>query len=306
MMNLYHNGAAAALSEKRPASHDGLRTRVLGHTDELPEVLGSKVIDEVIIVTPLERAEIEALARQCATRGVVLRVLLDLPEVSIGSWNAEKREEGVYILSLAAVPRSALAILVKRAIDIAGALAGLTLCGLLWWWYGPRLRRETGGSALFRQRRVGRNGRRFTLYKFQTMRADAEQLKAQLKARNEMNGAIFKLKDDPRVTSAGRRLRRRHLDEFPQFWNVLRGEMSLVGTRPPTEDEFAIYEQHHYRRLSMKPGLTGLWQLNGNGAVKDFEDVVKLDCEYIDNWSLWLDAKILAKTVTKVLCGDAW
>jgi lipopolysaccharide/colanic/teichoic acid biosynthesis glycosyltransferase len=108
------------------------------------------------------------------------------------------------------------------------------------------------------------------------------------------------------VTPTGRRLRRRHLDELPQFWNVLKGDMSLVGTRPPTDDETIAYLEHHQRRLSIKPGLTGLWQLNGNGEVKDFEEVVKLDCEYIDNWSLWLDAKIVAKTVSKVLRGDAW
>jgi lipopolysaccharide/colanic/teichoic acid biosynthesis glycosyltransferase len=138
------------------------------------------------------------------------------------------------------------------------------------------------------------------------MRADAEQLKAALGVRNEMNGPIFKLKDDPRVTVTGRKLRRRHLDELPQFWNVLKGEMSLVGTRPPTGDETVAYLEHHQRRLSIKPGLTGLWQLNGNGAVTDFEEVVKLDCEYIDNWSLWLDAKIVAKTITKVMRGDGW
>jgi lipopolysaccharide/colanic/teichoic acid biosynthesis glycosyltransferase len=138
------------------------------------------------------------------------------------------------------------------------------------------------------------------------MRADSERLKAVLDSQNEMNGPIFKLKDDPRVTPTGRKLRRRHLDELPQFWNVLKGEMSLVGTRPPTGDETVAYLEHHQRRLSIKPGLTGLWQLNGNGAVKDFEEVVKLDCEYIDNWSLWLDAKIVAKTVSKVLRGDAW
>ena len=108
------------------------------------------------------------------------------------------------------------------------------------------------------------------------------------------------------MTPTGRRLRRRHLDELPQFWNVLKGDMSLVGTRPPTDDETIAYLEHHQRRLSIKPGLTGLWQLNGNGEVKDFEEVVKLDCEYIDNWSLWLDAKIVAKTVTKVIRGDAW
>jgi lipopolysaccharide/colanic/teichoic acid biosynthesis glycosyltransferase len=194
----------------------------------------------------------------------------------------------------------------ERIIDVMGAAIGLVACAIAYLWYGLRLRREAGDSVLFRQQRVGQNGRRFMLCKFRTMCAGAEQIKAGLGGQNEMSGPIFKLKDDPRVTPTGRNLRRRHLDELPQFWNVLKGEMSLVGTRPPTGDETAAYLEHHHRRLSMKPGLTGLWQLNGNGVVKDFEEVVKLDCEYIDNWSLWLDCKIVAKTVAKVMRGDAW
>jgi lipopolysaccharide/colanic/teichoic acid biosynthesis glycosyltransferase len=121
-----------------------------------------------------------------------------------------------------------------------------------------------------------------------------------------MQGPMFKLEHDPRVTVTGHKLRRRHLDELPQFWNVLKGEMSLVGTRPPTEDEVREYEAHHHRRLSMKPGLTGLWQLNGNHGVRNFEDVVMLDCDYIEHWSLWRDLQILMATVKKVLRADAW
>jgi lipopolysaccharide/colanic/teichoic acid biosynthesis glycosyltransferase len=138
------------------------------------------------------------------------------------------------------------------------------------------------------------------------MYVDAEERLKELLARNQMKGFIFKIKDDPRVTPTGSVLRRRHLDELPQFWNVLRGEMSLVGTRPPTTNELAQYLPHHRRRLSMKPGITGFWQLQGNGTVDDFESIVKLDCEYIDNWSLWLDCKVLAKTVLKVVRGGGW
>jgi lipopolysaccharide/colanic/teichoic acid biosynthesis glycosyltransferase len=135
---------------------------------------------------------------------------------------------------------------------------------------------------------------------------DAEQQKGALSQLNQMDGPMFKIEYDSRVTPTRRKLRRRHLDELPQFWNVLRGEMSMVGTRPPTRDETAVYRNHHYRRLSMKPGIRGLWQLSGNRAVKGFEDVVSLDCQYIDDWSLWLDLKILAKTVGKVVRGDGW
>jgi lipopolysaccharide/colanic/teichoic acid biosynthesis glycosyltransferase len=153
---------------------------------------------------------------------------------------------------------------------------------------------------------VGQNGRLFALYKFRTMRVDAEARLGELQRANEMQGAVFKVRDDPRVTALGKWLRARHLDELPQFWSVLRGEMSLVGTRPPTLDEVECYRPHHRRRLSMKPGITGLWQLAGNEAVRDFEDIVRLDCEYIDTWSFRSDVRILVMTVAKVLRRSGW
>jgi exopolysaccharide biosynthesis polyprenyl glycosylphosphotransferase len=278
---------------------------LLGTLDDVPGLMQSLVIDDVVVAGALDEAQLERLSQWCAVRGVVIRLLVATPPAARGVWTAE-HFAGAFMLSLAAVPQNPLSMLAKRSMDVAGAALGLFACACAWLWYGPRLRRETGDSVLFRQRRVGHNGRRFTLYKFRTMCARAEQLRAALIARNEMRGPIFKLSNDPRATPTGRRLRRRHLDELPQFWNVLRGEMSLVGTRPPTEDEVAAYAEHHHRRLSMKPGLTGLWQLAGNFAVSDFDEVVKLDCEYIDNWSLWLDLKIMRRTVAKVMRGDNW
>lgn len=235
-----------------------------------------------------------------------MNVLVEMPSPAVGVWNAEHFGEGTFLFSLKTIRHEALDLLAKRVVDLLGAAIGLLVCGVAYVWYGMRLHRETGDSVLFRQRRVGENGRRFMLYKFRTMYSGSEQCKTELDGRNEMSGPIFKLRDDPRVTRTGRRLRRRHLDELPQFWNVLKGEMSLVGARPPTENEASVYSDHHQRRLSIKPGLTGLWQLSGNGAVKDFEEVVKLDCEYIDNWSLWLDFKIVARTIAKVVRGNAW
>jgi lipopolysaccharide/colanic/teichoic acid biosynthesis glycosyltransferase len=138
------------------------------------------------------------------------------------------------------------------------------------------------------------------------MYVDAEARQAELATANEMRGAIFKVRDVPRVTPMGMWLRARLLDELPQFWNVLRGEMSLVGTRPPTLEEVERYRPHHRRRLSMKPGISGLWQLAGNERVRDFEEIVSLDCQYIDTWSIWLDLQILAKTVVKVLRRTGW
>ena len=279
---------------------------VLGTVGDLPAALQNRVVDELVVASPMSRATLDLLSRWCTIRGLLMRVLVEVPHPVVGVWNADYLGDGAFMLSLSTVSRSAYHLAFKRIVDVIGAAVGLLACAVAYLCYGPRLRRETGASALFCQQRVGWNGRRFTLYKFRTMRAGAEQLKAVLGAHNEMNGPIFKLKDDPRVTPTGRKLRRRHLDELPQFWNVLKGEMSLVGTRPPTDDETAAYLEHHQRRLSIKPGLTGLWQLNGNGTVKDFEEVVKLDCEYIDNWSLWLDVKIVARTVTKVLRGNGW
>ncbi len=280
--------------------------QLLGTTEDLPEVLRTHVVDEVVVAAPLDAAVLRRLGDWCSVRGTLMRILVEVPRPRVGVWSAEHFGDGAFLLSLATIPQDALRLLLKRIIDLLGAGIGLLLCGVAYVWCVVRLPRETGDSVLFHQQRVGQNGRRFTLHKFRTMFSKAEQQRADLEVQNEMNGPIFKVKHDPRVTPTGRKLRARHLDELPQFWNVLKGEMSLVGTRPPTEDEVAAYEDHHHRRLSIKPGLTGLWQLEGNDVVEKFEEVVKLDCEYIDNWSLWLDFKIMAKTVAKVVRGDGW
>ena len=160
-----------------------------------------------------------------------------------------------------------------------------------------------GASPVFSQLRVGRNGKLFRLYKFRSMCPNAESKLNDLLQDNEMDGPVFKIKDDPRITRVGKFIRKTSIDELPQFFDVLRGDMSLVGTRPPTVDEYKQYESHHKRRLSMKPGITGLWQVSGRSNIEDFEEVVKLDVTYIDNWSLWNDVKILFKTVYVVFAG---
>ena len=160
---------------------------------------------------------------------------------------------------------------------------------------------ESPGPVIFKQTRIGKNGRRFTIYKFRSMYMDAEERKKELMAKNEMNGLMFKIKDDPRITRVGKFIRKTSLDEFPQFFNVLAGDMSLVGTRPPTEDEFVKYSERHKRRLSLKPGITGMWQVSGRNSVSDFEEIVNLDLEYIDHWTFWLDIKLLFQTVYVVL-----
>lgn len=197
-------------------------------------------------------------------------------------------------------------LFVKRLIDIIGGVIGSILCVIIGIFIVPAILIEDGRPVIFKQQRVGRNGAYFNMYKFRSMRRDAEQMKDELVelGANEMQGAMFKMKDDPRVTRVGRVLRKFSLDEFPQFFNVLRGEMSLVGTRPPTVDEYDSYSAHHKRRLSLKPGITGLWQTSGRNEITDFEEVVRLDCYYIDHWSVLFDIKILLMTVAAVFRGE--
>ena len=165
---------------------------------------------------------------------------------------------------------------------------------------GPAIMIESPGPIFFKQKRVGKNGRYFEIYKFRSMYMDAEERKKDLMAQNEMSGLMFKMKDDPRITKVGKFIRKTSIDELPQFINVLKGDMSLVGTRPPTVAEFKQY-QGHRARLATKPGITGMWQAYGRKTVSDFEEIVKMDLNYIDNWSIMLDIKILFKTVQSVL-----
>ncbi len=192
-------------------------------------------------------------------------------------------------------------LLAKRAIDILGALVGLLICGIAFVFVAPGIYLSSPGPIIFKQERVGKHGRTFKIYKFRSMYVDAEKQQEKLAAQNKMQGHMFKIDDDPRVFPFGKFLRRTSIDEFPQFWNVLKGDMSLVGTRPPTVNEYKRYETHHRVRLAIKPGITGLWQISGRNEVTDFEEVVKLDQKYIENWSLGLDIKILLKTVIVVL-----
>ncbi len=188
-------------------------------------------------------------------------------------------------------------LLAKRILDIIGSIIGLAITLVLLPFIALAIKLESPGPVFFSQDRVRENGRIFRCWKFRSMIVDADELKQELLDRNEMSGAIFKIADDPRVTKVGQFLRRTSLDELPQFWNVLRGEMSLVGTRPPTPDEVESYENWHRKRICIKPGITGLWQVSGRNQIQDFDEVVRLDIRYIEEWSLWLDIKILFKTI---------
>ncbi|MBF2074238.1 MAG: sugar transferase [Synechococcales cyanobacterium C42_A2020_086] len=191
-------------------------------------------------------------------------------------------------------PHPSTVSLVKRLMDIIGAIVGLVLFALLFVPIALAIRLDSPGPILYRQERFGLQGRPFTLYKFRSMVQNADELKAIVP--NEAKGLIFKNQQDPRVTRVGQFLRKTSLDEFPQFWNVLKGDMSLVGTRPPTRDEVSRYNKHHWKRLNVKPGLTGEWQVHGRSEVKDFEDIVKLDLRYQHRWTPLYDLQLIAKT----------
>ncbi|ACK73639.1 Undecaprenyl-phosphate galactose phosphotransferase [Gloeothece citriformis PCC 7424] len=195
-------------------------------------------------------------------------------------------------------PHPSIESKIKRAIDIVGSLLGLTLTGIIAIPVMIAMAIYDPGPLLYSQVRCGVNGRQFRIWKFRSMIVGADKMKHLIK--NEANGHIFKNENDPRITRVGAFLRRTSLDEFPQFWNVLMGDMSLVGTRPPTPDEVANYEKHHWERLRVKPGITGEWQANGRSTVKDFEDIVKMDLRYQQKWSVLYDLQLIAKTIQVV------
>ena len=267
----------------------------------LDEYTRKSVVDEALLSLPdYDKNKLDSLIQYFETMGINVHVTVN----TFGLGEREKLVEnfGVYhVLTYAPRVFDPVELMAKRAMDIMGAVVGLILTGLLSIVVVPMIYLESPGPVIFTQTRIGLNGRRFRIYKFRSMYMDAEERKKELMAQNEMNGLMFKVKDDPRITKIGKFIRKTSIDEFPQFFNVLKGEMSLVGTRPPTEDEFMQYEEHHKRRLSLKPGITGLWQVSGRSDIQDFEDVVKLDCKYIDNWSMGLDVKILIQTVLVVL-----
>jgi lipopolysaccharide/colanic/teichoic acid biosynthesis glycosyltransferase len=274
--------------------------------ESLESILDTQAIDEVLQVGQCPGLDGSQLPQICAVRGITLRTLVRSPLGAAGRYTTERVGKGQYVISLETVPEAPVSLAVKRGLDMVGALFGLIGCCVAYLFLARRIKLETEGSVIFRQNRVGRNGRLFELYKFRTMHVTAEQKLKDLIDQNQMCGHVFKLRNDPRITPLGHAMRKRYLDELPQFWNVLRGEMSLVGTRPPTRAEVAAYSAHHQRRLSVKPGMTGLWQLTGNGKITDFEEIVRLDCSYIDNWSLWLDCKIIGKTFSKLFRGGGW
>lgn len=270
--------------------------------ESVEKILGDRVIDEVVFAVSMqELARLEPLMAHCANVGVKTRVQLEfLPSPYSRIYLENFRD--VPLLSLSSAPESELLLLLKRIADLAMATGSLIVLSPLLIAIAAAIRVTSPGNVLFRQVRCGIGGRKFTLYKFRSMVNNAEQLKAELRQLHELNGPVFKMSDDPRITSVGRILRRFSLDELPQLWNILRGDMSFVGPRPAIPDEVEKYEPWQRRRLRMRPGLTCIWVLEGRSDV-DFRRWIQLDLAYIDNWSLWLDFKIFFRTIPIVISG---
>jgi exopolysaccharide biosynthesis polyprenyl glycosylphosphotransferase len=275
---------------------------LLGMIDDLEQILHSQIVDEVAVCLPFSMEElIEQVALLCEQEGKVVRVPLAPIERLLTNGRLESID-GVGVYSLANGPDRAISLALKRVMDLVGAALMMVVLSPVLAALAIAVKLDSKGSVLFRQERVGLHGRSFNVIKFRSMCTDAEEQLPDLRDKNEVNGHAFKLADDPRVTRVGRFLRRSSLDELPQLANVLRGQMSLVGPRPPLPTEVAHYDTWHRRRLSMKPGMTGLWQVCARHSP-EFDHWVAQDLEYIDTWSLWLDFKIMARTVPAVLSG---
>ncbi len=283
--------------EKAPGTSSG---PVLGHLGRLGELLEHNVLDEIIFAVARDHLDvIQPGVRLCEEQGVGVKVCLNFFQGGIGRMSMDEIS-GLPALAFTTTPTDEVALILKRAFDIAVSAVMLFLVAPLFAAVAVAIRLDSPGPVLFRQRRVGLHGREFVFYKFRSMCLDAEAKLESLRQFNEVTGPVFKMRQDPRVTRVGRLLRRTSIDELPQFWNVLKGEMSVVGPRPPTPNEVRKYKPWQRRRLSMKPGITCTWQVSGRRDV-DFDRWMQLDLAYIDNWSLWNDLQICVKTIPAVL-----
>jgi exopolysaccharide biosynthesis polyprenyl glycosylphosphotransferase len=293
-------GLVAAPNEETAASPEGY-TR-LGSVDNLSRICRMTPVDEVVFCLSKELLPMaEEYFADMEEMGITIRMVLDQYNPSNLKGELDFFPGKMPILTVYTRELEPGAMFVKRCLDVVGASIGLIFMLSILPFVACGIRIDSPGPIFFGQERVGKHGRRFKCWKFRSMHVDAEARKKELQQLNELNGAVFKIANDPRVTRFGRFLRKTSIDELPQFWNVLRGEMSLVGTRPPTVDELEFYDNWHMKRISIKPGITGLWQVSGRNRIKDFDEIVKLDIRYIENWSLGLDLRILLRTVFEVL-----
>ncbi len=299
----YYDITAAAIYDADRKGSTVKEVPVVASRTDLYDTVVQMMVDEVFICLPgVSAIEIRDMVERFEEMGLTCHYNVDL--FSRANPNTYVQQlAGYSVISFALKTMDSRRLLVKRCMDIVGALVGLIITAVITPFVALAIRIDSPGPVFFSQTRIGKNGRRFRIWKFRSMYMDAEERKKELETQNEIKGLMFKMEDDPRITKVGRFIRKTSIDETPQFLNILVGDMSLVGTRPPTEDEFEKYNGYYRRRMSITPGLTGMWQVSGRSDIQDFEEIVKLDLEYIDNWSLGLDIKILFMTVFAVLGG---
>lgn len=279
----------------------------------IPVIAGMDNMEDIIKNIPVDGAFIYIPHKEnSVTRKIMgwlnamgIKIYLDLHEYSYEYGQKQFTTIGNYgVMVYSNYEYGIRDIVIKRIMDICGGIILFIFMCIAFPFVAAGIAIQSPGPVLFKQTRIGKNGRRFEIYKFRSMYMDAEERKASLMKENEMGSDfMFKIKDDPRIFPVGKIIRKLSIDELPQAINIIKGDMSLVGTRPPTEAEFEMYKSYHRRRISIKPGLTGLWQVSGRSSITDFDEIVKLDCEYIDNWNLRQDFKIILKTVWVVLFG---
>lgn len=296
-------------SEKLETVKEIAGVPVVANKDNFIKWVRSSSLDEIFINAPAETfSRFEGFIEEIESMGITVHINIPVIEkiVDASDFDNLKCEmfAGKAMATFTAKEISLTAIIFKRIFDIIISFFGCLFSIPVILITAIPLLIESKGPLIFKQPRVGKNGRIFYIYKLRSMYVDAEERKKELMDKNEMDGLMFKMTEDPRITKVGKFIRKTSIDELPQFFNVLKGDMSLIGTRPPTIDEFEKYQSHHKRRLSIKPGITGIWQVSGRSDIQDFEEIVRLDCEYIDNWSPALDIKILFKTVKVVLMGS--
>ena len=282
---------------------EGEEKEYLGCLEDLEQLIREHSLDQIYIIQKQgeELPFTQKYVDLCIDMGVTVRLVVDFYKRRRA--NSYVSTVGTYpIITYHTITLNSYEQMIKRVMDIFGGLVGILISSPIMLVTAIAIKIDSPGPVLFKQTRVGQNGRQFRIYKFRSMYIDAEERKKELMAQNEIGGGVmFKMKDDPRITKVGKVIRKLSIDELPQFFNVVQGTMSLVGTRPPTLDEVEKYKRNQWRRISIKPGLTGMWQVSGRSKVQNFDDIVELDTEYIDNWSLWLDIKILLKTVVVLL-----
>ena len=309
-----YNLTGLVIADRNLVGEDVGGIPVVANIDTAPEYVCREWIDEVLLIPGKDESFPQSLVDKLVETGVTVHFHIAQPSNHLGKSPLVEKVGNYLVLTTSINYMTDKQAFLKRCLDIAGGLVGCILTGILFIFIAPAIYIQSPGPIFFSQVRVGKNGKKFKMYKFRSMYLDAEERKQELMKENRVkDGMMFKLDFDTRVignkilpdgrkkTGIGHLIRVTSIDEFPQFFNVLKGDMSLVGTRPPTLDEWEKYELHHRARLAIKPGITGMWQVSGRSEITDFEEVVRLDTEYITDWSVGMDFRILLKTVLAVV-----